>query len=74
MTDQEKELLAEMKAEPTTPDQVKAASKFIGSMPYTHLSLLAIAEVCEKEFEHPELARLLRETADKVAELECLVI
>lgn len=74
MTQQETELLAEMKAEPVTEENIRAASKFIGSMPYTHLSLLAIAEVCEKEFEHAALGQVLREAAVKVAELECQVI
>lgn len=74
MTQQETELLAEMKAEPVTAEHVKRASSFIGQVPYTHLSLLAIAEVCRTEFEHEELARILTEVADKVAELECQVI
>jgi hypothetical protein len=74
MTQQEETLLGEMKAEPITAEHVKKASNFVGSMPYTHMALLAMAEVCSKEFEHEDLARILRETADKVAELECQVI
>lgn len=74
MTEQEEKLLEEMKAEPVTPDHVKAASKFIGTMPYTHMALLAIAEVCRTEFEHEALAQVLTEAANKVAELECQVI
>ena len=74
MNDQEKALLAEMKAEKVTPLHVKEASRFVGSMPYTHMALLAIAEVCRTEFEHDALAKVLEEAAEKVAELECLVI
>ena len=74
MTDQEKELLAEMNAEPVTEEHIRRASQFIGAAPYTHLSLLAIAEVCEREFEHAALGQVLREAAIKVAELECQVI
>lgn len=74
LTEQEKQCLAEMKAEKITSEHIKRAQDFVESTPYTHMSLMAIAAVCREHFEHEELAKLLEETADKVAELECRVI